>query len=143
MPTTRRVRDRLGDVFAPACPSRGVLDHVTSRWGVLVLVALTEHGTLRFSVLRRKIGGVTEKMLAQTLVNLEHDGFVSRTQYPEIPPRVEYALTPLGRAVAEKVEALADWVEQHLPEVQEARAKAGAPTSAAAMVKRVSSRPAA
>ena len=90
------------DVYAAACPSRDVLDHVTSRWGVLVLLALSEE-MHRFSALRRKIGGGSEKMLSQTLTTLEADGFVQRTAYPEVPPRVEYRLTPLGReALAEQ-----------------------------------------
>ncbi len=87
--------EQRGDLYAPACPSRGVLDHVTSRWGVLVLVALLE-GTHRFSELRRKVAGVSEKMLAQTLQALEEDGFVLREVYPVIPPRVDYSLTPMG-----------------------------------------------
>jgi DNA-binding HxlR family transcriptional regulator len=86
---------RRGQLFAADCPSRGVLDHVTSRWGVLALVALRD-GTLRFSELRRRIGGVSEKMLAQTLQALEEDGFVLRTAHPEVPPRVDYRLTPLA-----------------------------------------------
>src|SRR5689334_14180328 len=102
-----------GDLYAPACPSRGVLDHVTSRWGVLVLDALLE-GTHRFSELRRRIGGVSEKMLAQTLQALEHDGFVSREVFPVIPPKVEYSLTPLGSEVAEHVRGLARWIERNL-----------------------------
>src|SRR6186997_2589744 len=88
------------DVFAAECPSRRVLDHLTSRWGVLVLIALADE-MHRFSALRRKVGGVSEKMLAQTLSTLEADGFVSRTAYPEVPPRVEYRLTALGREAAE------------------------------------------
>lgn len=110
------------DVYAAACPSRGVLDHVTSRWGVLILVALSE-GTHRFSALRRKIGGVSEKMLSQTLSTLEEDGFVIRTAYPEVPPRVEYRLTPLGQGIAEKVEALVEWIEGNVPRVLKAREK--------------------
>lgn len=123
----RPVLDRLqasrqrGDVFAATCPSRGVMEHVTSRWGVLVLVALRE-GTLRFSELRRKVAGVSEKMLAQTLQALEADGFISREVYPVIPPRVEYSLTPLGQEVATHVEALADWIEENMPRVSKARA---------------------
>ncbi len=114
-------RNPPADVYAAQCPSRGVLDHLTSRWGVLVLVALAEE-MHRFSALRRKIGGVSEKMLAQTLVTLEEDGFVERTAYPEVPPRVEYRLTPLGREVAVKVESLVDWIEANVPRVQRARA---------------------
>jgi len=110
------------DVYAAACPSRDVLDHVTSRWGVLVLIALREE-MHRFSALRRKIGGVSEKMLAQTLTALEADGFVQRTAYPEVPPRVEYRLTPLGQEVAEQVQGLVDWLEGNLPRVLKARAR--------------------
>ncbi|MBI5495171.1 MAG: helix-turn-helix transcriptional regulator [Deltaproteobacteria bacterium] len=109
-----------GDLNAPACPSRGVLDHVTSRWGVLILVALTE-GTHRFSQLRRKVGGVSEKMLAQTLQLLEADGFVTRTVHPVIPPHVDYALTPLGEEVAQRVGDLAGWIEDNLGRVMAAR----------------------
>ena len=85
-----------GDLFAEACPSREVLRHVTSRWGVLVLVAL-RRGTHRFSDLRRVIGGVSEKMLAQTLQALEADAIVLRVAHPVVPPHVDYSLTPLGR----------------------------------------------
>ncbi|MBT9552766.1 MAG: helix-turn-helix transcriptional regulator [Hydrogenophaga sp.] len=102
-----------GELFAAECPSRAVLQHVTSRWGVLVLVALLA-GTHRFSDLRRKIGGVSEKMLAQTLQWLEGDGFVLRTQYPVVPPHVDYRLTPMGVEVARQVEGLADWIEGNL-----------------------------
>ena len=105
-----------GNLFAEQCPSREVLKHVTSRWGVLILVALRE-GTHRFSDLRRKIGGVSEKMLAQSLQALEQDGFLNRIAYPVVPPHVEYSLTPLGEQVSEKVAALADWIELNLPEV--------------------------
>jgi len=111
---------RDGDLFAAACPSREVLKHVTSRWGVLILIAL-QSGTHRFSELRRKMGGVSEKMLAQTLQWLEADGFVIRHSYPVVPPHVEYTLTPLGSEVAEKVEALADWIEINLPKVMASR----------------------
>lgn len=109
-----------GDVFADQCPSREILQHVTSRWGVLILVALRP-GTLRFSQLRRRIQGVSERMLAQTLQWLEADGFVARHARPVVPPHVEYRLTPSGEAVAEKVEALADWIEGHLGEILTAR----------------------
>lgn len=109
-----------GELFAVECPSRDVLKHVTSRWGVLVLVALLG-GTHRFSDLRRKVGGVSEKMLAQTLQWLEGDGFVLRTAFPVVPPHVEYSLTPLGLEVGQRVEALADWIEGNLPAVMAAR----------------------
>lgn len=117
---TLSARMRRGDLFSEQCPSREVLKHVSSRWGVLVLIALLA-GTHRFSDLRRKIGGVSEKMLAQTLQWLEGDGFVVRKSYPVVPPHVEYSLTPLGQEVGQRVEALADWIEQHLPRILAAR----------------------
>lgn len=111
---------RRGELFSPDCPSREVLKHVTSRWGVLVLIALLE-GTHRFSELRRKVGGVSEKMLAQTLQWLEQDGIVQRRSYPVVPPHVEYSLTTLGREVGKRVQTLADWIEVKLPVILEAR----------------------
>ncbi len=105
-----------GDLFAAQCPSREVLKHVTSRWGVLVLVALLA-GTHRFSGLRRKVNGISEKMLAQTLQWLESDGFIERIAYPVVPPHVEYTLTPLGQEIGKQVEALADWIEGNLPAI--------------------------
>ena len=111
---SQQLRD--GNLFAEQCPSREVLKHVTSRWGVLILVALRD-GTHRFSDLRRKMGGVSEKMLAQSLQALEQDGFINRVSYPVVPPHVEYSLTPLGEQVSDKVAALADWIELNLPQV--------------------------
>ena len=105
-----------GDLLDPGCPTRDVLKHVTSRWGVLVLIAL-EGETYRFSDLRRKVGGVSERMLAQTLQWLETDGFVSRRAYPVMPTHVEYRLTPLGDEVAERVRLLADWIETNFPRI--------------------------
>jgi len=121
--------DVRGDLFAEACPSREILKHVTSRWGVLLLVALLA-GTHRFSDLRRKIGGVSEKMLAQTLQWLEADGFVLRVSYPVVPPHVEYSLTPLGQEVALRVRDLADWIEVKLPEILDARPQTDAASPA-------------
>ncbi|WP_353120090.1 helix-turn-helix domain-containing protein [Nitratidesulfovibrio sp.] len=102
-----------GNLFAEKCPSGQILTHVTSRWGVLILVALLE-GTHRFSELRRRIGGVSERMLSQTLQRLEADGFVLRTAYPVVPPHVEYSLTPLGREISGRVRQLTDWIEENL-----------------------------
>ena len=107
-----------GNLLAADCPSREVLKHVTSRWGVLVLMAL-EGRTRRFSELRRTIGGVSERMLAQTLQWLEGDGLVDRVSYPVVPPHVEYSLSPLGVEAASRVRALADWIETSLPEISE------------------------
>ena len=104
------------DLMAEACPSREVLKHMTSRWGVLVLIALLP-GTLRFSDLRRRVSGVSERMLAQTLQWLEGDGLVGRKAYNVVPPRVEYTLTPLGEEAAEKVRDFADWIEIRFPQI--------------------------
>ncbi|MEU8823014.1 helix-turn-helix domain-containing protein [Streptomyces sp. NPDC048636] len=113
--------DLAFDVFARACPSRGTLEHVTGRWGSLTLGALHE-STLRFNELRRRVDGVSEKMLSQTLHALERDGLVHREAQPTNPPRVDYRLTPLGSTVAERLLALIDLVEERMPEVLEARA---------------------
>lgn len=110
-----------GNLLAADCPSRAVLKHVTSRWGVLVLIVL-ERGTQRFSALRRAIGGVSERMLAQTLQWLEDDGLVLRKARDVVPPHVEYSLTPLGREAAERVRLLADWIEESLPRIEGQRA---------------------
>jgi DNA-binding HxlR family transcriptional regulator len=115
-----REQVRRGDLLAAECPSRAVLSHVTSRWGVLILVILLG-GTHRFSQLRREVGGVSEKMLAQTLDALAGDGFVLRRDYGEIPPRVDYSLTPMGREVAERLEVLVDWIESNFPRIEAAR----------------------
>ncbi|MCP1446006.1 DNA-binding HxlR family transcriptional regulator [Pseudomonas sp. GGS8] len=113
---------RRGELMHADCPSREVLKHMTSRWGVLVLVVLLG-GTHRFSELRRKIGGVSEKMLSQTLQGLEGDGLVNRLSRPIVPPYVEYTLTPLGEAAAAKVEAMVDWIENNLPEIMQFRSE--------------------
>lgn len=105
-----------GALFAANCPSRTVFKHVTSLWGVLVLIVLLA-GTHRFSEIRRKVNGVSEKMLAQTLQNLEADGFVRRKVYPVVPPHVEYTLTALGEETARHVNALAELIERSYPQI--------------------------
>ncbi|NWL45097.1 hypothetical protein TCK1_3400 [Pseudomonas monteilii] len=110
-----------GDVMEPNCPSREILRHLTSRWGILILVALST-GTLRFSDLRRRIGGVSERMLAQTLQFLEADGMLIRQDFQTVPPHVEYSLTAVGRIAAEKVGDLVNWLEASLPEILIAQA---------------------
>ena len=112
---------RRGELLVAACPSRQVLQHLTSRWGVLVLLVL-ETRVHRFSELRRAIGGVSERMLAQTLQSLEGDGLVDRIAFDVVPPHVEYRLTPLGLEAAEKVRGLADWIETSLPRILQAQA---------------------
>jgi DNA-binding HxlR family transcriptional regulator len=104
-----QIRALSGEVFVEGCPTRVVLDHIMSKWGVLVLLALTD-GTLRWGELRREVQGISEKMLASTLRTLEADGLVVRTSYPEVPPRVEYALTDLGRELMQRMLPLVEWV---------------------------------
>jgi DNA-binding HxlR family transcriptional regulator len=113
------------NVMVQECPSRRVLSHVTSRWGVLVLIALSRAPKMRYGELRRAIGGVSERMLAQTLQTLEADGFVYRQAFEVVPPHVEYRLTPPGKEVAKLVAKLAFWIEENLdrlPAGVEARA---------------------
>lgn len=105
-----------GDVFVPDCPSRAVLKRITSSWGLLVLVALRD-GTRRFSELRRRVNGVSERMLAQTLQQLEAHHLVVRRSLPVVPPHVEYSLTPLGAEAAAKVEDLVEWIQANLGEL--------------------------
>lgn len=107
-------RLRRGDLFEPGCPSREVMKHVTSSWGVLILIALQD-GTMRFSELRRRVAGVNERMLAQTLRWLEKDQLVIRRAYEVMPPHTDYTLTETGREAAAKVAELADWIEERLP----------------------------
>ncbi|GLZ34402.1 HxlR family transcriptional regulator [Lentzea sp. NBRC 105346] len=111
-----------GDVYDTGCPSRPIMEHVTSRWGVLVLHALRSE-TLRFSALRRKITGVSEKMLTQTLQTLERDGLVHREVFPVIPPHVEYSLTRMGEEVAGCVATLFTWIEGNTEAVLAAQAR--------------------
>ena len=114
-----------GELLNVNCPSRDVLKRVTSRWSVLILLALQDQ-TLRFSALCRTVGGVSERMLAQNLRYLEEDGFVQRIAYDVVPPHVEYRLTPLGREVGEQVVGLADWLELNLSRILAQREKSAA-----------------
>ena len=112
----------VANVFSEQCPSRDVLRLVGDRWTLLV-VALLEGGTRRNSELLRQIGGISPKVLSSTLRKLEQFGFVERRVHPEIPPRVEYSLTPLGRSLSEVVVALDRWVETNYTDVARARAE--------------------
>ena len=100
-----------------------MLKRVTSRWSVLIFLAL-RHNTLRFSELRRAVGGVSERMLAQTLRHMEEDGFVERIAYDVVPPHVEYRLTPLGQELQGQVVGLADWLELNVNRILAPRDKA-------------------
>ncbi|MEU6729261.1 helix-turn-helix domain-containing protein [Nonomuraea wenchangensis] len=110
------VADVLGDVFTADCPGREVLEHITSRWGLLVLVALKE-GPLRFHQLRNRIGGISEKMLAQNLRVLVRDGLLNRTVEPDTPPKVYYALTPLGQEGVLALCEVVRWISRAAPGV--------------------------
>jgi DNA-binding HxlR family transcriptional regulator len=105
-----------------ACPISPVVDIVFSRWTTPILWALNEFGRQRFGELERRIGGITPKVLTQRLRQLERDGLVVRTYHPEVPPRVEYEISDLGRSLGPLFAALAGWAGEHLPEVERARA---------------------
>ncbi|MGW1409103.1 winged helix-turn-helix transcriptional regulator [Streptomyces sp. NPDC002403] len=120
MDENTRLDELAFDVFSRRCPSRGTLEHVTGRWGSLTPGALYEGG-FRFNEFRRRVDGVSEKMLSQTLHALERDGLVLREAQPTNPPRVDYEPTPLGRQVAERLLALIQLVEGRMPEVLRAR----------------------
>jgi DNA-binding HxlR family transcriptional regulator len=109
------------DVMAPACPTRQVVSTIGDKWTLLVLYALEHGGTLRFSQLQRQVPGITQKMLTQTLRQLERDGIVSREVYPVIPPRVDYALTDLGRSLSGVIAELRTWAYSHMDDIESAR----------------------
>ena len=112
---------RLPDVFAPDCPTRQILDRIGDKWTVLVVQVL-DQGPMRFNGLKRRIGGVSQKMLAQTLRHLERDGLVSRHVFATTPITVEYALTPLGKTLVGALTPLIAWSEGMIGEVETARA---------------------
>lgn len=108
------------NVYAGDCPSRLILNRISDKWTALV-IGLLEDGPMRFSELQRSIEGISHKMLTQTLRNLERDGLVNRTLYPEVPPRVEYALTPMGETLCAPLTAVRHWAEQHITAVTAAQ----------------------
>lgn len=108
------------DPYVRDCPSRRLLDRIGDRWTVLLIAAL-EGGPRRFSQLLRTVDGISQKMLTQTLRSLQTDGLVLRTVHPEIPPRVEYELTDLGRSLLDPLRALIDWATVHMGEVETSR----------------------
>ena len=116
-------------VFNARCGAQQVLERIADRWTALVIYALAD-GTKRYSELQRTIGGVSQKMLTQTLRNLERDGLVGRRVYPVIPPKVEYSLTPLGRTLIEPLRAICRWAEKHLAELEQSRARSHGRTTA-------------
>jgi DNA-binding HxlR family transcriptional regulator len=104
------------DPYQAGCSTRRILDRIGDRWTVLIVGALGD-GELRFSELRRRIEGISQKMLTQTLRGLERDGLVRRTVHPEVPVRVEYALTDAGRTLLVPLRALQEWAIEHLGDV--------------------------
>jgi DNA-binding HxlR family transcriptional regulator len=112
----------LYDVLKVACPTREVIGQVGQKWSALVLFALKDDGTLRFGQLRSTIQGVSQKMLTQTLRQLERDGFITRTAYPTVPVTVEYRLTDLGAELAEVVERIRVFAYARMPQIEAARA---------------------
>lgn len=108
------------DVMAAACPTRQVVGRIGDKWSLLVLYALSP-GTLRFSQLRTRIEGVSQKMLTQTLRALERDGLVSRQIYATVPPKVEYSLTPLGASLSDTLAAIRGWAYEYMDEITAAR----------------------
>ncbi|MFJ6214946.1 winged helix-turn-helix transcriptional regulator [Streptomyces sp. NPDC092296] len=119
---TKEIAQKSWDPYARDCPSREMLDRIGDKWTVLVLGELADAGTQRFTALRRRVAGVSEKMLTQTLRALERDGLVLRTVYPTVPPRVEYQLTALGESLHAPLAALQQWSVEHMDEVLSARA---------------------
>jgi len=112
--------DGLYDVMAEACPTRQVISRIGDKWTLLVLFSLSQ-GTQRFSTLRNAVQGISQKMLTQTLRNLERDGIVSRRVYPVIPPKVEYSLTSLGAGLAGVIGTVRTWAYEHMDEIDAAR----------------------
>ncbi|WP_242901772.1 winged helix-turn-helix transcriptional regulator [Actinomadura terrae] len=112
-----------GDPFDPNCPTRLILDRIGDKWSVLVVLTLSD-GPRRFSRLRDTIGGVTPKVLTQTLRAMERDGLLTRQVFAEVPPRVEYALTPLGHSLRRPIEAITEWAQENVEAVIAARERA-------------------
>ena len=106
----------LPNVYDASCPARHVLDIIADKWSTLIIVLLKDQ-PLRFAALQRRIGGISQKMLTQTLRGLERDGIVQRTVYAEVPPRVEYALTPLGLTLCGPLDAIIRWTEENIDAV--------------------------
>lgn len=109
------------EVYQGNCPTREILNRIADKWTTLLIGLLAQSESRRFNELRRAIGGISQKMLTQTLRDMERDGLVRRTMYAEIPPRVEYSLTPLGKTLCEPLDALRKWAQDHLQEVRTAQ----------------------
>lgn len=110
------------DVYRGECPTRAILDRIADKWTTLIIGILAQSQSRRFNELKRLIGGISQKMLTQTLRDLERDGLVQRTIYAEIPPRVEYRLTSLGTTLCGPISALTQWAHAHMEDVKRAQA---------------------
>ncbi|KKD07056.1 winged helix-turn-helix transcriptional regulator [Streptomyces sp. WM6386] len=109
------------DVFLRDCPTRAVLELIASKWTMLVLVALEDGRPMRFGELRRRLDGVTQKVLTQTLRALEREGLLTRSVYPTVPPRVEYRLTALGLELGGLLQTITDWSQTNITAIRSAR----------------------
>ncbi len=118
------------DVFNAACPTRQALDRIADKWAALLVLLLAERPH-RFGELKRRIDGISQKMLTQTLRNLERDGLIDRRAFATVPVTVEYSLTPLGETLVGPVVAIRDWAEGHIDEVLAAQAESEARRAAA------------
>jgi DNA-binding HxlR family transcriptional regulator len=116
------------DVMSAACPTRQVINRIGDRWSLLVLYALESGGTVRHAELRRRVEGISQKMLTQTLRGLERDGLVRRRIYPTVPPKVEYSLTELGRSLADRIAAIRVWAYDHIESIEDSRRRFDATT---------------
>ena len=112
--------DVAANIFDPDCPSRVIFQRIGDKWASLVVQVLAD-GPVRFTDLRARVSSVTPKVLTQTLRALERDGLVTRTVYPQVPPRVDYELTRMGRSLLEPLAQLRKWAEEHVPSILEAR----------------------
>lgn len=111
------------EVFIANCPVQRVLESIADKWSVIVIYALSKQKTRRYSELQRLIGGISQKMLTQTLRKLERDGLVERQVYPVVPPKVEYSLTPLGQTLTKVLESICEWARVHWDEIEAARVR--------------------
>lgn len=123
METTPLLLPSDADVYQGNCPTRAILNRIADKWTTLVIGILAQGRSRRFNELKRTIGGISQKMLTQTLRELERDGLVKRTIFPEIPPRVEYELTPLGQTLCAPISALTQWAHDHIEEVKRSQAR--------------------
>ena len=118
------VRNSPGsEIFHANCPTQSVFDTIADKWSVIIIYALSQQEHRRYSELQRIIGGISQKMLTQTLRKLERDGLVERHVYPVVPPKVEYSLTPMGQTLTELLKAFCEWAEAHSDEIAAARVR--------------------